>query len=348
MRKRRQKKRAASHSVHDAQAGRDGDSALADNDDSKKRKREDQLDIENSKNDDIKEKDTAIIIPAHFTTKEAKKFRKDARRKVREEGGDESQIVFCVEGQEKVNELQEEGEPDDSRKKKKPKKSYPRINDLLEQKKQEQLEEKQEESRRQADERIPQEIKSKYLALDCEMVGIGSGGKQSALARVSLVDWNGSVVMDTFVKVPSRVTDFRTFVSGVRARDISDKSDAMDENECRAKVAALLKNKVLVGHALKNDLHALLLQHPKHDIRDTAKYRPFQRASGPNGGKWRPRKLRDLVKEHVGMTIQVKGESHDSTEDARATMLLFKRVREPWEKELQAKEKSRGGKKGSR
>ena len=208
------------------------------------------------------------------------------------------------------------------------------------QQKEEEQKRKEKEERQKEEERVPEEVKARYLAMDCEMVGIGADGKQSALARVSLIDWYGAVILDTFVQVPSRVTDFRTFVSGVKPKDISTRS-AMDVVQCRKKVAELLRDKILVGHALKNDLDALLLNHPKENIRDTAKYRPFQRASGRNGGKWRPRKLRDLVKEHLGLTIQVAGEAHDSTEDARATMDLFKRVRVPWEKELEKKNAAR-------
>jgi RNA exonuclease 4 len=268
-----------------------------------------------------------IILPANLSGKEARKFRKDARRKARTEGHDETKLVFVMEGQ------QEQEQDSTSEPPRKRKKTYPRINDLLQKQKEEELQQKEEEKRRKEEERVPEEVKQRYVALDCEMVGIGTDGKQSALARVSLTDWYGEIVLDTFVQVPSKVTDFRTFVSGVKPKDISTKT-AMDVVECRKQVAELLHDKILVGHALKNDLQALLLNHPKHNIRDTAKYRPFQRASGRNGGKWRPRKLRDLVKEHLNRTIQIAGESHDSTEDARATMDLFKRVRTAWEKEL--------------
>lgn len=129
-------------------------------------------------------------------------------------------------------------------------------------------------------------------------------------------------------------SDFRTHVSGVTAADIRANKGAMKDTDCRQKVAELLKGKVLVGHALKNDLHALLLTHPKADIRDTAKYRPFQRLGG---NKWRPRKLRDLVKENLGLAIQQEGQAHDSTEDAKATMMLFRSAREQWERELEEK-----------
>ena len=44
-------------------------------------------------------------------------------------------------------------------------------------------------------------------------------------------------------------------------------------------MAALLKDKILVGHALKNDLTVLLLSHPRKMTRDTATYRPYMRVS---------------------------------------------------------------------
>jgi RNA exonuclease 4 len=62
----------------------------------------------------------------------------------------------------------------------------------------------------------------KYIALDCEFVGVGPGGTESALARVSIVDFNGRVVLDTFVKTAERVVDYRTWVSGVREKDLTD------------------------------------------------------------------------------------------------------------------------------
>ena len=150
------------------------------------------------------------------------------------------------------------------------------------------------------------------------------------MARVSIVDWDLNVVLDTFVKVPIRVTDFRTHVSGVEAKHIKDKN-AMAVEECRNKVAEILKDKVLVGHALTNDFSALMLSHPKAKIRDTAKYRPFQRYGN---GKWRPRKLRDLVKENLKGKDGFQEGEHDSVEDARRTMELFQVVRSHWEKEL--------------
>jgi RNA exonuclease 4 len=225
--------------------------------------------------------------------------------------------------------------------------SYPRINDLLTQHAiQQKLQEKL-DKQKSINDTLSLTEKQKYIALDCEMVGIGPEGKKSALARVSVVNWDGAVLLDTFVRVPERVTDFRTKVSGVRAKDIAIKNEnAMNHDEVRLVVGNILQDKILVGHALKNDLSVLMLSHPRKDIRDTARYKPFMRPSGAGGGKMRPRKLRDLVLEHLGRHIQVEGTSHCSIDDAVAAMNLFQIVRVKWEKELQQQQQSSvGGKK---
>lgn len=56
---------------------------------------------------------------------------------------------------------------------------------------------------------------TKYIALDCEMVGVGVDGKESVLARVVIVNSYGNVIFDKFCRPEERITDFRTNVSGV-------------------------------------------------------------------------------------------------------------------------------------
>ena len=60
----------------------------------------------------------------------------------------------------------------------------------------------------------------KYLALDCEMVGVGIDGSESSLARVSIVNFYGAVLIDEFVRQRERVVDYRTQFGGVRERDL--------------------------------------------------------------------------------------------------------------------------------
>jgi len=284
-----------------------------------------------------------VVVPANLTSKQAKKFRKDARRKARSDTpaagrGNLSPIVkFVVEGEkqdEKEEQRPQQQQTTKPPKKKKQKLEFPRINEILETAKLREEDAAKKEALERENALLPEAYKRQYVALDCEMVGIGTEGRKSALARVSIVDWHSNVLLDTFVQVATRVTDFRTHVSGVKPKHIRSDNDAMNEKDCREKVAAILNGKILVGHALKNDLHALMLRHPKEMIRDTARYRPLQRYGG---NKWRPRKLRDLVKEHCNINIQQEGESHDSVDDATATMELFKVFRREWEEEIQAK-----------
>ena len=56
--------------------------------------------------------------------------------------------------------------------------------------------------------------------MDCEMVGVGDDGKESILARVSIVNQYGCCIYDKFVKPTERVTDYRTKISGVRRADL--------------------------------------------------------------------------------------------------------------------------------
>jgi RNA exonuclease 4 len=165
------------------------------------------------------------------------------------------------------------------------------------------------------------------LALDCEMVGVGEYGLDSALARVTLVDWNGRVVYDEFVKPAVPVVDYRTFVSGITKEQLEERG--VDISQVRFIVSGLIEGKILVGHALKNDLQALSISHPWQQMRDTAKYEPFMRIRAD--GRAYPRKLRDLSLEFLGREIQAPGRAHCPVEDAMAALDLYKQTKQKWE-----------------
>lgn len=52
------------------------------------------------------------------------------------------------------------------------------------------------------------------------MVGVGPEGSESTLARVSIVNYHGTTILDLFVRPREKVTDYRTWVSGVREEDL--------------------------------------------------------------------------------------------------------------------------------
>ncbi|CAG9577719.1 unnamed protein product [Danaus chrysippus] len=153
------------------------------------------------------------------------------------------------------------------------------------------------------------------IALDCEMVG---SGNRSILAKVSVVDEDGRALLNCFVKPTDTVTDYRSSVHRITARDLED-GESFDN--VQRKVAELLKGRILVGHSLDFDLGVLNLPHPEHNKRDFAKTRMFMQ----NG---LPRSLKDLAREHLNKNIQ-EGH-HDSLEDARTCMELYKKFDKYW------------------
>lgn len=168
----------------------------------------------------------------------------------------------------------------------------------------------------------------KYIAIDCEFVGVGINGTDSALARVSLVNFFGHVILDAFVKPQEKVSDWRTWVSGVKP---SDMAYALEFSDAQKKVSNILKDRILIGHAVIHDLESLLLSHPKSLIRDTSKHTPFREKYA----KGKTPSLKKLVKEILNIDIQET--QHSSVDDARATMLIYRSDKIFFEKLHQAK-----------
>ena len=176
----------------------------------------------------------------------------------------------------------------------------------------------------------------KFVALDCEMVGTGLKGFESILARVSVVNFHGIELMDVYVKAGRRVVDYRTAVSGVTAGHLTASREdptvniygqpLLDLSELQSRLIPLLEGRIVVGHALNNDFAALLLSsnHPRRLIRDTSRYAPFRALSGG-----RSPSLKMLAARILGVRIQ--GREHDSVDDARVAMLLYRSVKAQWE-----------------
>eukprot|EP00980_Cylindrotheca_fusiformis_P004009 scaffold880_cov132-Cylindrotheca_fusiformis.AAC.5 len=177
----------------------------------------------------------------------------------------------------------------------------------------------------------------RFVGLDCEMVGVGPGGWRSALARVSLVAYNGHCLFDTFVRVEEDVTDYRTRISGVHPSDLKAPT-AIGYNECRQQVMALIKGKILVGHGLKNDLAILSIGHPWYNVRDTSMYQPYMKLD--HFGRLQPRRLKELASTHLGLTIQENGTPHDSVDDAAAAMALYRKAQCEWDFAMDCKRRS--------
>jgi len=170
-----------------------------------------------------------------------------------------------------------------------------------------------------ADEKI-----TKYLAMDCEMVGTGPDGKESILAEIAIVNSYGACIYHAHVRPTEFVTNWRTAVSGIRPKDVLQ--NGKDFAQVQQEVAEIIKDRIIVGHHLQHDWHVLKLSHPFKLTRDTAKYRPLTRS------KAKPRALRWLCQKILGISIQ-KG-AHSPIIDARASMLLYQAIKKEWEESI--------------
>ncbi|XP_070374536.1 RNA exonuclease 4 isoform X2 [Equus asinus] len=137
---------------------------------------------------------------------------------------------------------------------------------------------------------------TKALALDCEMVGVGPSGEESIAARVSVVNQYGKCVYDKYVKPTQPVTDYRTAVSGIRPEHLRQGEEF---EVVQKEVADMLRGRILVGHALHNDL----------------------KSGRPS--------LKLLAEEILG--IRVQQAEHCSIQDAQAAMRLYVMVKKEWE-----------------
>uniref|UniRef100_A0A8C2WCF5 Interferon stimulated exonuclease gene n=1 Tax=Cyclopterus lumpus TaxID=8103 RepID=A0A8C2WCF5_CYCLU len=166
------------------------------------------------------------------------------------------------------------------------------------------------------------------VALDCEMVGTGPGGRHSELARCSVLGYHGNVLYDKYVRPCRPVTDYRTRWSGIQRHHLQD---AIPFAQAREEILGILKGKVVVGHSIYNDFEVLDVLHPGHMVRDTCTMRLLSRLAGfPSE---RCTSLKILATRLLNRKIQVGRRGHCSVEDALASLDLYKLVEGEWESE---------------
>nr|XP_056709168.1 interferon-stimulated 20 kDa exonuclease-like 2 [Euleptes europaea] len=172
-------------------------------------------------------------------------------------------------------------------------------------------------------------LPSKMVAIDCEMVGTGPGGRNSDLARCSIVGYYGDVMYDKYIRPVDPITNYRTRWSGIRRHHMMN---AVPFKAAQKEILKILSGKIVIGHAIHNDFKALKYFHPKSATRDTSKIPLLNRTAGfPENES---ASLKRLTKQILHRDIQVGRHGHSSVEDARATMELYKVVEADWESYL--------------
>ncbi|KAJ3027084.1 UNVERIFIED_CONTAM: 3'-5' exonuclease [Siphonaria sp. JEL0065] len=182
------------------------------------------------------------------------------------------------------------------------------------------------------------------LAVDCEMVEVASiiylskeeeeaknlppemRGKpktllQSQLARVSIVDAYGNVVLDSFVLPEDPIVDYRTEWSGITSEKLEGAPSFAEISKRINRI--ITDDSVVVGQSIDNDLKVMKVDVPMKRIRDTAlfyqRFHPHSRTFGlKNMAKW-------------CLDLQIQDGQHDSVIDARTALLVYRQVRNVWE-----------------
>ncbi|GAA6062967.1 hypothetical protein JCM10212_005726 [Sporobolomyces blumeae] len=152
------------------------------------------------------------------------------------------------------------------------------------------------------------------VALDCELLYTLSG---LSLARLTVLDASGSLVLDEHVRPPSTVVDLNTRYSGIQPQDLDEA--ILGIVGVREKLGEVMdENTIVVGHGVENDLKALRLVHLR--VIDTAILFPH-----PNGGTWRYA-LRTLTKDILKKFIQDSDPTigHSAKDDAEAALELVR------------------------
>jgi RNA exonuclease 4 len=152
----------------------------------------------------------------------------------------------------------------------------------------------------------------------------------SGLAKITVINEQGDIVFDTFCKPVAdldNISDYRYDITGLTRSDLED---AINFEECRKIILKLFKRKILIGHGIENDFIVLNYEHPKALIRNTAKFKVFHNKFN------QPYSLKFLTEKYLNVKIQAG--THDSAEDAKAALCLYKIYEEKIEKEIMNKD----------
>ncbi|KAK7191763.1 hypothetical protein DPSP01_007201 [Paraphaeosphaeria sporulosa] len=151
----------------------------------------------------------------------------------------------------------------------------------------------------------------KVLAVDCEMCK--DENDVSVLTRISLIDWDGTVVMDKLVKPDTLIKDYVTQWSGITEEMLRDVTTTLADIQ-KELLEILTPQTILIGHSLNSDLNAIKLTHPF--LIDTGIL--FPHIKGPpykQSLKW-------LAQKFLRKDIQKGSDGHDSIEDAKTCLHL--------------------------
>lgn len=152
---------------------------------------------------------------------------------------------------------------------------------------------------------------NKIFGLDVEMIHTDNGMEA---ARISLVDFEGRIMIDEFIKPEGKIVHLNTQFSGIEMCHLHEAKTLKQIH--RLLFRFINQKSILIGHGLSNDLKVLHLVHM--NVIDTGLL-----FSDGNG---KMISLKKLAKTILDEEIQEKRGGHDSVEDATTCLKIMDKL----------------------
>eukprot|EP00042_Codosiga_hollandica_P035522 m.264105 g.264105 ORF g.264105 m.264105 type:complete len:515 (-) comp54655_c0_seq18:112-1656(-) len=169
---------------------------------------------------------------------------------------------------------------------------------------------------------------TRYLAFKCALLHTGFKGQDRICVRVCIVNRFGQVLYESNVQPREHVSDERLARFGLKQQDLDE---APELSVVQQRVYDILKDHIVIGHQLTEDLKSLMLNFPKKKTCDIALYAPIQTlVLGSEREDDKLPSLRQISQILLGLELGAQ-DLQDTVKQTRLVMASFAKIRRQWE-----------------